>query len=218
MPNESRVLRERGRRRREHVLRAALSVIAERGVHATTHRAVAEAADVPVATTTYYFASLDELLEQALLIFVEDELARIEAVGAGLERLEGSVDEIIRAVAAELSRDRTVAVAQFELYVESSRRPSLRTITERCLDAYRALAEDFLRAAGCRDVDVAAPLVVALLDGLGVQDVAVGDPLREEHVAEALRRIVVPFLMDDGERAAWQARLAAPAPAPDPAS
>lgn len=214
MPTGSRVLRERGRRRREHVLRAALVVISERGVHATTHRAVAEAAEVPVATTTYYFASLDELLEQALLLFVEDELARIETVGAGLQRLSGSADEIIRAVAAELSRDRSTAVAQFELYVESSRRPALRAVVDRCLGAYRALAEGLLAAAGCRDVDVAAPLVVALLDGLGIHDVAIDDPRREERIVEGLRRIVVAFLMDDVERAAWDARLAAPAPGP----
>ena len=206
MPNGYQGPARRGRKRREHVLRAALVVIAERGVHATTHRAVADAADVPLATTTYYFASIDELLEQALLLFVEDELARIEAAGEALQRLAGSADEIIQAVATELSRDRVASIAQFELYVESSRRPALRAVVERSLEAYRALAEGLLVAAGCRDVDVAAPLMVALLDGLGVQDVAVGDPRREERIAEGLRRIAVAFLMDDAERARWEAR------------
>ena len=63
----------RGARRRDAILQAALRVIAEQGVAAVTHRAVATEADVPPASTTYYFKSLDELLEGALLMFVGAE-------------------------------------------------------------------------------------------------------------------------------------------------
>ena len=128
----------------------------------------------------------------------------------------GSADEIIRAFAAELAADATRRLAQFELYVESSRRPALRAVVERCLDAYRGLAEELLRRGRLPRRRRRRPAVVALLDGLGVQDVAVGDPQREERIAEGLRRIAVAFLMDDAERAPWEARLAAPVPRPGP--
>ena len=64
MHDDSVAAGEAGARRAapEAILEAALRVIAERGVEAVTHRAVADAAGVPLSATTYYFESLDELL------------------------------------------------------------------------------------------------------------------------------------------------------------
>ena len=76
----------RGERRRQAILEAALRLISERGVDAVSHRAVAEEAGVPLASTTYYFESLDELLEGALRLFVDEEAARLTELA---ERLEG---------------------------------------------------------------------------------------------------------------------------------
>src|SRR4051794_26841198 len=98
-----RVHRPRGRERRERLLRAALEVIEQRGVHATTHRAVAAAADVPVATTTYYFSSIEELLDAALELYVEDEVERLRRVGERVTETRGPMGDIIRAMAAELA-------------------------------------------------------------------------------------------------------------------
>jgi TetR/AcrR family transcriptional regulator, regulator of biofilm formation and stress response len=186
--------RERGRQRREALLRAALDVIGARGVRGTTHRAVAEAAGMPVATTTYYFSSLDDLLESALRLFVDDEIARLRRLGEALGGAEGTVGEVVEAVARELVRVKAHAtphaVAQFELYVEASRRPALRDAVAGCLAAYRELAEGLLRAAGCPDAEVLAPVVVALTDGLGIHDVAVGEPGREARTVDGLRRLL----------------------------
>ncbi|HLT68457.1 MAG TPA: TetR family transcriptional regulator [Microbacterium sp.] len=51
--------------RRERILDAALDVIAERGVHATTHRRIAERAEVPLGSLTYYFDGLHDIIAQA---------------------------------------------------------------------------------------------------------------------------------------------------------
>jgi TetR/AcrR family transcriptional regulator, regulator of biofilm formation and stress response len=193
---------ERGIRRREQLLRATLSVIAERGIGATSHRAVAEAAGVPVAATTYYFSSLDEMLEDALRLFVREEVESLAELTAALAEAHGSPSDIIRAVASGL-RDESSA-AQFDLYVEASRRPPLRSVVIESLDAYRALAEGLLRRVGARDPEVAAPLVVALLDGLGVQHIAVGDGDREQHIIDGLEALLTPFL--PGATAASAAR------------
>jgi TetR/AcrR family transcriptional regulator, regulator of biofilm formation and stress response len=103
----------RGERRRRAILQAALRVISEHGVDAVSHRAVAEEAGVPLASTTYYFESLDELLEGALRLFVEEEAARITALTERLEGQDLPVLEIARLFRNELEPD----VAQFELYV-----------------------------------------------------------------------------------------------------
>src|SRR5262249_33455336 len=51
---------------REALLQAAVEVIADKGVHAVTMRAVAEHADVSPGTVTYHFESADDLLVAAL--------------------------------------------------------------------------------------------------------------------------------------------------------
>src|SRR5690606_39302608 len=57
--------------RRNRIARAAITVIAERGINALTHRMVAAEAGVPLGSTTYHFATLDDLVAVAL-----DEAAR----------------------------------------------------------------------------------------------------------------------------------------------
>src|SRR4051812_9570482 len=105
---------ERGERRRQAILQAALRLISERGVGAGTHRAVAEEADVPLASTTYYFDSLDELLDGALHLFVDEEATRLTALAERLQGQDLAPVEIARLFQAELEPD----AAQFELYVE----------------------------------------------------------------------------------------------------
>lgn len=51
--------------RKDRILDAALDVVAEHGVHGTTHRRVAARAEVPLGSVTYYFDGMDDLLAQA---------------------------------------------------------------------------------------------------------------------------------------------------------
>ncbi len=162
--------RQRGERRRQAILEAALRVIAERGVADTTHRGVAAEAGVPLASTTYYFESLDELLEEALALFVSDEIARLAALAERIEGLELQPLEIARLFRAELRP----SVAQFELYLEASRRPALREVATRSIDAYAGVAESALRAAGAPQPATYARAVVALFDGYGLHGAAGG--------------------------------------------
>ena len=59
--------------RRRAIIDAALRIIASRGLPAVTHRTVARQAGVPLAATTYYFASKNEILSEAL-----ESLAAVE--------------------------------------------------------------------------------------------------------------------------------------------
>ena len=173
----------RGERRRGAILEAALRVIARRGVSAVTHRAVAAEAGVPLSSTTYYFESLDELLEDALLRFVNTENERLASVAARLEGSELGPLERARLFRAELEE---TSVAQFELYLEVSRRPRLREVARRCLDLYAAAAESALRAAGAEHPEPYARAVVALFDGYGLHRIAGGDDQGFEDALMAL--------------------------------
>jgi DNA-binding transcriptional regulator YbjK len=158
----------RGERRRTAILEAALRLISERGVDAVSHRAVAEAAGVPLAATTYYFRSLDDLLEDALRLFVDEEAARLTAL---IERLDGQdlpALEIARLFRSELVPD----VAQFELYVQAARRPGLREVARRCIELYATVASAALSAAGAPEPAIDPRAFVALFDGYGLHRVA----------------------------------------------
>ena len=56
----------RGPARREALLEAVLQLVADVGADAVTHRRVAEVAGLPLASTTYWFASKEHLLTAAL--------------------------------------------------------------------------------------------------------------------------------------------------------
>ena len=67
---------QRGEQRRTAILRATWQVVLRDGVRGVRHRAVAEAAGVPLAATTYYFKDIQELLVQSFQLFAEESLAQ----------------------------------------------------------------------------------------------------------------------------------------------
>ncbi len=165
----------RGEERRELILRAALAVIGRRGIGAVTHRSVAEEAGVPLGSLTYWFASKDDLLREALLRFVAEEAARLERVGAML------TDDLTPEEIAERFADVLAAgedeeqLAQFELYVEAARNPALREAAAECFRAYERVTALALRAAGVADAEQTAAVFVSLADGLGLRRQASGE-------------------------------------------
>ena len=171
-------------------------MIGERGVGATTHRAVAEEAGVPVGAPGYYFGTIDRLLGEALLLFTGEETDRLRSLARSLEELDSPPPEIVadvfaRGVADTHVGQATLVLAQFELYLEAARRPPLREAASACLDAYRQLAEAALRAAGRRRAGETAARFVALCDGLGLHQLA--DP-RPDYAAGVLKPALVDML------------------------
>jgi TetR/AcrR family transcriptional regulator, regulator of biofilm formation and stress response len=184
----------RGEARRDAILRAALAVIGERGLGEVTHRAVAERAGVPLAATTYWFASKDELLGEALLLAAREETARLERLVLDLAPQELDVAEWATAVAAvlggDLEDDPVKHVAFTELVMESTRRPALREEVERWDRAHISLAELGLRATGSPDPPGDARLVVAAITGLLLGQLAHPRPDFEETIFRpALERL-----------------------------
>lgn len=203
--------RPRGEQRRQEVLRAALRVITARGVGGVTHRAVAEEAGVPTATTTYYFASIDELLEDALRLFVEQEVERLGALAERLREAHPAPAAIAAMVVEGLAAvDPDGNIAQFELYLEASRRPRLHAAAAACLDAYASTAEAALRAAGAERPEEGARAFVALIDGFALGRIASGRRETRAKLAASLLDLFIAYAMDPGERAAWLRRLEQP--------
>jgi DNA-binding transcriptional regulator YbjK len=159
-----------------------------------THRAVAERAGVPLASTTYWFESKEDLLQETLLLAAREEVARLERLVLELAPTEIDVAGWARAVAAVLARDLEADpvrhVAFIELVLEGTRRPWLRDEVKRWDRAHLSLAELGLRAAGSPDPAGDAALVVAAIAGFMLGQVANPAPDFEERIFRpALERL-----------------------------
>ena len=65
---------------RDELLAATIELFAEGGSRAVTHRAVARRAGLPPATTTYYFASIEDLLREALSEHMKQWMTDLEGL------------------------------------------------------------------------------------------------------------------------------------------
>lgn len=163
--------------RRALILDATVRILVSDGLAAVTHRAIAREADVPLAATTYYFRSKDELVIEAVAILVEDEVARVAQRAAVLGERITSPSDTAAALAEALFPDADAAgalLAKFEVYLEAARRPGLRPTAQQWRAAFTGLAESALALAGHDDPSRLAPLLVAGIDGLLVHELSDG--------------------------------------------
>jgi DNA-binding transcriptional regulator YbjK len=185
----------RGAARRDALLDATVRVIGRGGIAAVDHRAVAAEAGVPLGSTTYYFASKEEMVAQALAHVAETEAERVRALTARRETGERSDGPPAQRLADELleiwAGDPVALMAQFELYLESGRRPELRDSAAAWDEAYRELLEAELIQLGTSDAPRRARLLCAALDGLLVEHLATGSPRSELRalIAETIERL-----------------------------
>jgi DNA-binding transcriptional regulator YbjK len=206
---------ERSKARREALLRAAISLLAEGGARALTHRAVAARAGLPVASTTYYFESIQQLTDDALALHVSERVVELDALVATALAGGRSPEEVGGRVAEALAdRATDVIVAQFELYLEAARNPALRPMVTEALDSFEQFTATALESLGAPDAALVAPAFVALFDGFALHRLA-RPRGRDEEVASlraAVRALFIAAVMPPGERARWDERLRRPLP------
>lgn len=179
MPATPHVRYAPGKARRAEILGATVELIYERGISAVTHRAVAERAGVRPSAPSYFFPSIDELIVEAFRSIMTDMVAELEGLSAQIEAedmtREQAVDAYIaHAVAASARYDKL----QFEAYIFADQKPALRDEVERTLNATHRPASTLVTASRRKDLDWAAPIFTALVDGFGLYRLAL--PGRDE--------------------------------------
>ncbi len=186
--------------RRSAILEATVTILAGDGLAAVTHRAVAREAGVPLAATTYYFSSKDELLGEALDLLAEDQISRLGERALELGDRLGSPDQAAEAIAEVLLPDADAArglLAKFEVYLEAARRPGLRETATRWQAAFEGLAEAALQRAGAPEPDRRAAILVAGVDGILVHELSGGiDDGAVERLRPRLERLFELVLTD----------------------
>ncbi|MEV3929602.1 MULTISPECIES: TetR/AcrR family transcriptional regulator [unclassified Streptomyces] len=168
--------------RRERIIEAAIRVVAAQGMAGLSHRRVAAEADVPLGSTTYHFASLDELMVAALRR-CNDNFARTVRESAYLADPDVPLaDELTRLLEEWFSGERGPMELEYELYLAALRRPALRPVAAEWADGLVGLL--------VRRTDPAtARALVALLDGISLQVLLTGGDFDPEYTREMLARV-----------------------------
>lgn len=158
----------KGERRRQALVEATASLLVDGGFDAVRHRAVAERAGLPLASTTYYFDSLDELITAALEHHGRAELAYGKARLAELDPEECGGDAFIDLVLDLLlgpPSDVEAVVLRYERLVATGRRTYLRPLMRELSGELHALLQEiFVRAGQPVGAERVAELI-ALVDG-----------------------------------------------------
>jgi DNA-binding transcriptional regulator YbjK len=144
----------KGERRRHALISAAAELLSEGGFDAVRHRAVARRAGLPLASTTYYFSSLDDLLVQAVEFIGAQETARLRSRVTGLSRrrrgVEATADVVVDLLLGNGPTEKTSEelISRYERYVACARHPWLRDVQRRIGEQRTAAVAEAIERCG----------------------------------------------------------------------
>lgn len=156
---------------RDALLAAVVAVVAEKGLRGMTYRAVAEQAGVNNTLISHHFGSRDALLEAALE-WASTRSIRISELSATEEVNSDFAAALVDLVQSEPE----LQLFQYEMILESRRRPELRPAAVKLYDSYVGSMQQALLRHGYPDTASLARAVFAALDGLVLQQLTVADP------------------------------------------
>ena len=198
----------RSRQRRDELLDAAIELFAEGGSRMVTHRAVAGRAGLPPATTTYYFASIQDLLREALATHIQQwtaTLAALTDVDLGLTIGRNEATNLVDRVFAQ--RGPEIAAMELSIYLAATRDPALRDSATESLRELEKLVVRIISRLGLEGAEPLAASIIALIAGTAlrrqsgqysekdearmmtaaIRDLVAAHLLGEEKIAAALR-------------------------------
>jgi TetR/AcrR family transcriptional regulator, regulator of biofilm formation and stress response len=169
--------------RRERIARAAVVVLHRDGVLALNHRAVAEEADVPLGSTTYHFQGLDDLLAAALEWISDEEIRILDDWQAARDLKGNLMAALVDLLLIYCNQRRAMSILEYEVHVLAYRRPVMRELSRRW---DRALNEVLSRYMSSADAD----LVIAMMDGVMLNNLTGDEPLAKEWAHYCLAKVV----------------------------
>ena len=155
---------------------AAIAVLADHGGRGLTHRAVDQAAGLPLGTTSNYARTREALLTLTLTRIAEldgadaadglagPEVGRRDGSDADGAELADTLARMLHRMITDTGARRRL-LARFELAFEATRRPELRAAYDELGGRFRAEAARLLAAAGSAEPDRDAWTLVAWMEG-----------------------------------------------------
>jgi TetR/AcrR family transcriptional regulator, regulator of biofilm formation and stress response len=170
--------------RRSRIIDATLDIIAEWGVAGTTHRRVAEAADVPLGSMTYHFDSLEQLLTEAFMRLSETVSDQFVALLSAAETPEQARDAVVEIVLGTHWATPRNLLLSYELYAYAGRNPALQSVMRSWMAQSRQALERHFDPLTSRALD-------ALIEGMTIHNSVDPLPGGREHIAEIIDRLTL---------------------------
>jgi DNA-binding transcriptional regulator YbjK len=163
--------------RKQRIIEAALEVIAEHGAASTTHRKVAEVAQVPLGSLTYHFKDLDELLAEAFSRLADEVATKLESSLAKADGKEKAREAVAQHIAAE---PRFGFMWACELNSLAAHHSPLRLVRDKWVARNRAALEQHFDSE-------TAMMLLALIEGLAAHSIL--GHISRLNVLQAVNRI-----------------------------
>jgi DNA-binding transcriptional regulator YbjK len=172
----------KGERRRYALVSAAADLLCEGGFDAVRHRAVARRAGLPLASTTYYFSSLDDLVERAVeyagIREAEQLGTRVAALSRRRRGAESTADVLVDLLVGDGPGTRVSEqlISRYERYIACARQPALRDVQRRIMkQRTEAVVEVVERSGRAVRAELMTALVCAVDGAVVASLVGVGD-------------------------------------------
>jgi len=169
-----------GKATKRALLVATLKIIAKKGMLAVTHRAVAAEAGAALRTTTYYFETKRDLIQEAFRFFSEQELQRLDEMTSRHQALESltleeNADLVAELVEAELNDPDQIVVAEFELILTIAREHIYAPEYDEVQRVLQARSYRRMKALGVRNPKQLGRMSLALIRGYQLLSLAQPD-------------------------------------------
>lgn len=167
----------KGVRRQYALVSAAAELLCEGGFDAVRHRAVARRAGLPLAATTYYFSSLDDLIVKAVEHVGILEAQQLRERVAGLSRRRRAAEATVDVLVDLLVGDDACAgdepetqvseqlISRYERYIACARQPALREVQRRILQQRTDAVVKVVERSGRSVRAELVPALVCAVDG-----------------------------------------------------
>ncbi|MEG1769712.1 MAG: TetR family transcriptional regulator [Comamonas sp.] len=168
--------------RRERIVEVTLDVIAAHGVAGTTHRRVAEAADVPLGSMTYHFKGIDDLLVAAFTRLSQLVAGRYREALEAATTLDEARAAVVELICGGLWASQRNMVLSYELYAYATRNPRLKPVLLEWMDYSHGYLERHFPPATARVLD-------AFIEGVTIHNTASSNLISPAEVRAVVEKL-----------------------------
>ena len=168
--------------RRNRIIDTALDVIAQHGVAGTTHRRVAQAADVPLGAMTYYFEGMEALLQEAFARLADTMSSQFRATLEAATTPAQARQAVIDWACSELWKSERNLVLAFEFTAFAAREPRLRPQLQRWMGMCEGCLSHHFGPTTAKVLD-------AFVDGVVMHNIMSNNHITREEVTEFVEKL-----------------------------
>ena len=166
--------------RRGAIVQAAADLLVESGD--LTHRLVAARAQIPLGSTTYYFASLAELRAAALEHLANELVTELAQMQQELAAADGD-PAVLAGLLHDYLSDADQVRADAALYSNAAHDPALRRLALRWFDGFVEMVSQWTDPVTARNIAV-------FVDGASLHALLTGTPLDRSALTSALTALL----------------------------